>query len=64
MSKPVEELIAESIFENITGDKPRRNIDERINDVAKTNKKLFDAHVKAGFTTNEALQLTVAFIKH
>ena len=64
MSKPVEELIAEAIFENITGDKPRRNIDERINDVAKTNKKLFDAHVKAGFTTNEALQLTVAFIKH
>ncbi len=37
MSKPVEEIIAEAIF---------------------------DAHVKAGFTVDQALQITVAFINH
>lgn len=36
MSKPVEEIIAEAIFENI----------------------------KAGFTVDQALQITVAFINH
>ncbi len=64
MPKPVEEIIAEAIFENITGDKPKRNIDEKINDIANKNKKLFDAHVNAGFTTDQALQITVAFINH
>ena len=64
MSKPVEEIIAEARFENITGDKPKRNIDEKINDIANKNKKLFDAHVKAGFTVDQALQITVAFINH
>lgn len=64
MPKPVEEIIAEAIFENITGDKPKRNIDEKINDITNKNKKLFDAHVNAGFTTDQALQITVAFINH
>lgn len=64
MSKPVEEIIAEAIFENMTGDKPKRNIDEKINDIVNKNKKLFDAHIKAGFTADQALQITVAFINH
>lgn len=64
MPKPVEEIIAEAIFENITGDKSKRNIDEKIKDIANKNKKLFDAHVNAGFTTDQALQITVAFINH
>lgn len=64
MSKPVEEIIAEAIFENMTGDKPKRNIDEKINDIANKNKKLFDAYIKAGFTADQALQITVAFINH
>lgn len=63
MSKPIEEIIAEAMFENIVGDKPKRNIDEKINDIANKNKKLFDAHVKAGFTEEQALQIIVAFIK-
>ena len=50
MSKPIEEIIAEAMFENIVGDKPKRNI--------------FDAHVKAGFTEEQALQIIVAFINH
>lgn len=29
MSKPIEEIIAEAMFENIVGDKPKRNIDEK-----------------------------------
>lgn len=37
MSKPIEEIIAEAMFENIVGDKTKRNIDEKINDIA--NKK-------------------------
>lgn len=64
MSKPIEEIIAEARFENIVGDKPKRNIDEKINDIANKNKKLFDAHVKAGFTEEQALQIIVAFINH
>lgn len=64
MSKPIEEIIAEAMFENIVGDKPKRNIDEKINDIAKKNKKLFDAHIKAGFTVDQVLQITVAFINH
>lgn len=64
MSKPIEEIIAEATFENIVGDKPKRNIDEKINDIANKNKKLFDAHVKAGFTEEQALQIIVAFINH
>lgn len=55
MSKPIEEIIAEAMFENIVGDKPKRNIDEKINDIANKNKKLFDAHIKAGFTEEQAL---------
>ena len=43
---------------------PKRNIDEKINDIANKNKKLFDAHVKAGFTEEQALQIIVAFINH
>lgn len=64
MSKPIEEIIAEAMFENIVGDKTKRNIDEKINDIANKNKKLFDAHVKAGFTAEQALQIIVAFINH
>lgn len=64
MSKPIEEIIAEAMFENIVGDKPKRNIDEKINDIANKNKKLFDVHVKAGFTEEQALQIIVAFINH
>lgn len=64
MSKPIEEIIAEAMFENIVGDKPKRNIDEKINDIANKNKKLFDAHVKAGFKEEQALQIIVAFINH
>lgn len=64
MSKAIEEIIAEAMFENIVGDKPKRNIDEKINDIANKNKKLFDAHVKAGFTEEQALQIIVAFINH
>ena len=64
MSKPIEEIIAEAMFENIVGDKPKRNIDEKINDIANKNKKLFDAHVKAGFTEEQALQIIVAFINY
>lgn len=64
MSKPIEEIIAEAIFENIVGDKTKRNIDEKINDIANKNKKLFDAHIKAGFTEEQALQIIVAFINH
>ena len=64
MSKPIEEIIAEAMFENIVGDKPKRNIDKKINDIANKNKKLFDAHVKAGFTEEQALQIIVAFINH
>lgn len=64
MSKPIEEIIAEAMIENIVGDKPKKNIDEKINDIAKKNKKLFDAHIKAGFTVDQALQITVAFINH
>ena len=64
MSKPIEEIIAEAIFENIVGDKPKRNFDDKINDIANKNKKLFDAHVKAGFTEEQALQIIVAFINH
>lgn len=64
MSKPIEEIITEAMFENIVGNKPKRNIDEKINDIAKKNKKLFDAHIKAGFTVDQALQITVAFINH
>jgi hypothetical protein len=64
MSKPIEEIIAEAMFENIVGDKTKRNIDEKINDIANKNKKLFDAHVKAGFTEEQALQIIVAFINH
>ena len=64
MSKPIEEIIAEAMIENIVGDKPKRNIDEKINDIANKNKKLFDAHVKAGFTEEQALQIIVAFINH
>lgn len=64
MSKPIEEIIAEAMFENIVGDKSKRNIDEKINDIANKNKKLFDAHVKAGFTEEQALQIIVAFINH
>ena len=30
--------------------------------VAETNKKLFDAHVNAGFTAEQAIQLVVAYI--
>ena len=64
MSKPIEEIIAEAMFENIVGDKTKRNIDEKINDIANKNKKLFDAHVKDGFTEEQALQIIVAFINH
>ena len=64
MSKPIEEIIAEAMFENIVGDKTKRNIDEKINDIANKNKILFDAHVKAGFTEEQALQIIVAFINH
>lgn len=64
MSKPIEEIIAEAMIENIVGDKPKKNIDEKINDIANKNKKLFDAHIKAGFTVDQALQITVAFINH
>lgn len=59
MSKPIEAMI-----ENIVGDKPKKNIDEKINDIANKNKKLFDAHIKAGFTVDQALQITIAFINH
>lgn len=64
MSKLIEEIIAEAMFENIVGDKTKRNIDEKINDIANKNKKLFDAHIKAGFTEEQALQIIVAFINH
>lgn len=64
MSKPIEEIIAEAMFENIVDDKTKRNIDEKINDIANKNKKLFDAHIKAGFTEEQALQIIVAFINH
>ena len=64
MSKPIEEIIAEAMFENIVGDKPKRNIDEKINDIANKNKKLFDAHIKAVFTEEQALQIIVSFINH
>lgn len=29
MSKPIEEIIAEAMIENIVGDKPKKNIDEK-----------------------------------
>lgn len=65
MAKSFEEIIAETIFEHLEGSKPpQRNIDDKINEIAKKNKKLFDAHVNAGFTQEQALQVTVAFINH
>ena len=65
MAKSVEEIIAETMAEHIIGEIPKKkNIDEKINDIADKNKKLFDAHIKVGFTEEQAIQILCAFINH
>ena len=61
MAKSIEEIMAE----HIVGEIPKReNIDEKINDIADKNKKLFDAHRKVGFTEEQSIQIICAFINH
>lgn len=37
--------------------------DEAIRDLAKTSKKIYDAHIKEGFTPSQATQILVALIR-
>lgn len=64
MSKPVisfDELIDE-FFKTTTKSKEEKEQEKQkaMQDLAKTNKELFDAHIKAGFTPEQAIQIVSA----
>lgn len=62
MSKPVtsfDELIDE-FFKTTTKSKEEKEKQKAMQDLAKTNKELFDAHIKAGFTPEQAIQIVSA----
>lgn len=64
MSKPVtsfDELIDE-FFKTTTKLKEEKEQEKQkaMQDLAKTNKELFDAHIKAGFTPEQAIQIVSA----
>lgn len=66
MSKPVisfDELIDE-FFKTTTTTKSKEEKEQEkqkaMQDLAKTNKELFDAHIKAGFTPEQAIQIVSA----
>lgn len=62
MSKPVtsfDELIDE-FFKTTTKSKEEQEKQKAMQDLAKTNKELFDAHIKAGFTPEQAIQIVSA----
>lgn len=56
-----DELIDE-MFKTTTKSKEEREQERQkaMHDLAKTNKKLFDAHIKAGFTPEQAIQIVSA----
>lgn len=68
MSKPTtpfDELIDELIdefFKTTTKSKEEKEQEKQkaMQDLAKTNKELFDAHIKAGFTPEQAIQIVSA----
>lgn len=64
MSKSVtsfDELIDE-FFKTTTKSKEEKEQEKQkaMQDLAKTNKELFDAHIKAGFTPEQAIQIISA----
>ena len=64
MSKSVtsfDELIDE-FFKTTTKSKEKKEQEKQkaMQDLAKTNKELFDAHIKAGFTPEQAIQIISA----
>lgn len=64
MSKSVtsfDELIDE-FFKTTTKSKEEKEQEKQkaMQDLAKTNKELFDAHIKAGFTPEQAIQIVSA----
>lgn len=65
MSKPVtsfDELIDEFFKTTTTKSKEEKEQEKQkaMQDLAKTNKELFDAHIKAGFTPEQAIQIVSA----
>lgn len=64
MPKPVtsfDELIDE-MFKTVSKSKEEREQEKAkaMQDLAKTNKELFDAHIKVGFTPEQAIQIVSA----
>ena len=65
MSKSVtsfDELIDEFFKTTTTKSKEEKEQEKQkaMQDLAKTNKELFDAHIKAGFTPEQAIQIVSA----
>lgn len=64
MSKSVtsfDELV-EEMFKTASKSKEEREQEKQkaMQDLAKTNKELFDAHIKVGFTPEQAIQIVSA----
>lgn len=63
MSKPVtsfDELIDEFFKTTKSKEEKEQEKQKAMQDLAKTNKELFDAHIKAGFTPEQAIQIVSA----
>ena len=46
------------------GAQPQQNFEKEFDELAKLHKQVFDAHIRAGFNENQALQLTKLVIKN
>lgn len=55
----LDELV-EELFKTSSKSKEEQEKQKAMQDLAKTNKELFDAHIKAGFTPEQAIQIISA----
>lgn len=67
MPKNAEEMFIEMLMEGMLkgGKSTKRPValnKETVNELAKNNKVLFDAHIKAGFTAEQSMQIITAII--
>lgn len=67
MPKNAEEMFIEMLMEGMLkgGKSTKRPValnKEAVNELAKNNKILFDAHIKAGFTAEQSMQIITAII--
>lgn len=56
-----DELVEELFKTSLKSKKEKEQEKQKaMQDLAKTNKELFDAHIKAGFTPEQAIQIVLA----